>query len=170
MSALEIQSGRWQVFDGFDQPHALIQIVRGGPGVGSQAVPWAPGATDKQLIGCCLNLSAAGKAPHFAETGVMKFGKNRGERSRSLAGDWPLRLQSFDATPFYWCMSRDTRGLLYRTRDSAGHRVGEFHRVRALRPARTSRAQKTPDTFDGVGGLPVAQARSLEPRTVPRSP
>lgn len=71
LSALEIHPGRWQMLDGFDQPHALIEIVKRGPEAGYKAVTWALGAADSQLIGYYLTLRAATKAAHLRYVGML---------------------------------------------------------------------------------------------------
>lgn len=71
LSALEIQPGHWQMLDGLDQPHALIEFVKRGPEVGYKAVTWAPGAADRQLIGYYRTLRAATKAAHMRYVGTL---------------------------------------------------------------------------------------------------
>lgn len=46
------------MLDGFDQLHALIEIVRRGPEVGYRAGAGAPEAADRYLIGCFLPLAS----------------------------------------------------------------------------------------------------------------
>jgi hypothetical protein len=67
------------MLDGFDQPHALIQIVRRGPEVGYKAVTWAAEAADRQLIGYYLTLRAATKASH------MRYVRSLGNQGPPIA-------------------------------------------------------------------------------------
>lgn len=80
LSAFEIQPGHWQMLDGFDQPHALTEIVKRGPDVGYKVVIWAAVGADRQLIGYHLALRAATKAAH------TRYASSLGDPGPPMAG------------------------------------------------------------------------------------
>lgn len=64
MSAREYEPGRWVMFDSFEKPYALIDIIRRGDEVGYRVTTWKQEPAERKVLGYFTTLAASASSAH----------------------------------------------------------------------------------------------------------
>ena len=89
LSAKEYEPARWVMFDAYEKPYALIDLVKRGEEIGYRATTWNAEKTEGVVIGYYRSLAGACSSVHGLWIGR---GVPSGAPSADWADRWPKKV------------------------------------------------------------------------------